>query len=83
MHVDPHPISIIKGNNNDKPDKYFVKIKLRRDPTSEKPDPYEFKMALFDNGDAEEFLLLIWNFNMTLEASGRLKSGTNIQHLHQ
>ena len=40
-------------------DKYFVKIKLCRDLTSEKSDLYEFKMALFNNGKPEEFLLYI------------------------
>ena len=33
-HVDPPPISLIKFKNHEKPDKYFVKIKLRRDKTS-------------------------------------------------
>ena len=32
---------------------------------SQKSDLYEFKSALFDNGDPEEFLLFIRNFNMT------------------
>ena len=34
---------------------------------SEKSYLYEFKMALFDNGDPEEFLLFISNFITTLE----------------
>ena len=48
VHVEPPPIPMIKGNNDDKLDKYLVKIKLRRDPISEKLDFYEIKMALFD-----------------------------------
>ena len=55
---------------------------MRTDPTSEKLDQFEFKMALFDNGKPEEFLLFIKNFNMTLEASGMLNSGAKIQYLH-
>ena len=51
-------IPLIKIKNNDKSDKYFVKIKLRTDPTSGKSDLYEFKMTLFDNGDPDEFLFL-------------------------
>ena len=50
VHVDPHPVPLIKINNNDKSDKYFVKIKLHRDPASEKSELYEFKIAMFDNG---------------------------------
>ena len=39
-------------------------------------------MALFDNGDMEEFMLFIRNFKMTLEASGTLVASANIQCLH-
>ena len=45
-------------------------------------DLYEFKMDLFDNGETEEFLLFIRNFQMTLKASGTLASGANILCLH-
>ena len=48
---------------------------------SEKSDLYELKTDLFDNGDPEEFLLFIRNFKITLEASGTLKYGANIQYL--
>ena len=36
---------------------------------SEKSDWYEFKIALFDNGEPEEFFLFVRNFKMILEAS--------------
>ena len=39
VHVEPPPISLIKSKSNDKSDKYFVKIKLRRDTTSAKQVP--------------------------------------------
>ena len=55
---------------------------MRRYLTSVKSDLYEFKMALFGNGKPEDFSLLVRNFNMTLKASGTLKSGANIQYLH-
>ena len=82
VHVDPPPIIPIKIKNNKKSDKYFVKIKLRRDPTSEKSDLYELKIPLFDNGELEDFLLFVCNFNVTLEASGTLKAGVKVQYLH-
>ena len=44
-------------------------------------DLYEFKMALFENGDPEEFLLIVGNFQISLKASGTLASGANIQYL--
>ena len=76
------PIPVIKSNSNKKLDKYCVKNKLLRYPMSEKSYLYEFKMALFDNGDPEELLLFISNFITTLEESGMLVSGAKIQYLH-
>ena len=52
-HVEPPPNILIKEIYNDKSDKYFVKIKLRRDPTSSMSDLYEFNMSLFDHGEME------------------------------
>ena len=64
VQLEPPPIPLPESNNDDKLDKEFVKIKLRRDTTSENSDPYEFKMVLFDNGEPKEFLLFVCNFNM-------------------
>ena len=71
-----------KSNNDEKFDKDFVTIKLRRGMTSENLDLNKFKMALFYKGYPEEFLLFIQNLNMTLEASGTLKTCSKIQYLH-
>ena len=49
-NVYPPLIPLVKENHDDKSGKYFVKIKLRRDPTSSTSDLYEFKISLFDNG---------------------------------
>ena len=54
LHVDSPPITLKKGKHDDKPEKDFGKIKLRRDPTSENSDLYESKMALLYNGDQED-----------------------------
>ena len=55
VHVEPPPIPLNKIKNDDIKDKYCVKIELRRDPTSQKLDLYELRMALFDNSESEEF----------------------------
>ena len=57
-HVEPLPIPLIKETYDGKSDKYFVKLKLCRDPTSITSDLYEFRMYLFDNGESEEFFVL-------------------------
>ena len=67
IHVEPTHIALIKINNNEKLGKDCVKNKLRRDPTSEKSDLYEFKMALFENGKTEE-LFFLWKFQMNIKA---------------
>ena len=46
MPVDPTQITLIKSKNKEKLDKDFVKIKLRRDPMSEKLDLYQLKNGL-------------------------------------
>ena len=73
--MDPPPIPLIKIRTDKKSEKYYLKIKLRRNPTPETSYMYEFKMALFDNADLEEFLLFQWNCQFTIKASGIITSG--------
>ena len=75
------PIPLIKNNHNHKSDKDLVKIKLCRYPTSSSSDLYKFKMDMFDNGEPEEFLLFLQNFNITLAVSGTLATDKNIQYI--
>ena len=81
MHVDPSLNPLTKGKNNYKLDKDCVKIKLHRDPTSQKSDVYELKMTLFGKDEVEEFLIFIRNLNMTLEESIILVASARIQNL--
>ena len=78
-YVDPPPIPLIQETHNGKSDKKSVKLKLHIYPTLSTSDLYEFKMYLFDNGELEEFLLFIRNFNMTLVALGMIKAGAKDQ----
>ena len=77
--MDPPPTHRIKSKHADKLENYFVKLKLRRDKTSEKLDLYKLKMALFDNIDLEDILLFFRDSNTTLEASGTLQTSAKIQ----
>ena len=72
-HVEPPPITLIKGTYDGKSEKYSIKMKFHKDPMSSTLDLYEFRMSLFDNVETEEFLLFVLNFNMTLAASGTLE----------
>ena len=71
-HVDPLPILLVEETHDGKSDIDIVKLNLCKDPISPTLELYELKISLFDNGDPEEFLLFVRNFNMTLAASGKL-----------
>ena len=80
-HFNPPNILLLKEFYNVKSEKYLVKLKLHRYLTLSTSNFYEFKMYLFENGEPEEFLLFVCNFNMTLTASGTLEAGTKLQYL--
>ena len=65
---------------NGKSDEDYVKLKIRRDPKSSMPDLYGFMISLFDHGDLEEFLLFIWNLNITLPSKGTQEIDTKIHY---
>ena len=44
-------------------------------------DLYGLKMALFDNGRPDKFLLFVRNFQMTLDESVTISDGAKIQYL--
>ena len=81
VHVEPPTIPLIKVKYDGKSEKYFVQLKFCRDTTSSTLDLYKFKMSLFDNGDSEDFLLFVRNFNKTLAVSGTLETGSKVQYI--
>ena len=74
----PSTILLIKIKNDNKSKKYYVKIKLSRYPTLEESDMYEFKMALLDKEEMEEYLLFVQNFKMMLNASRTLAANLKL-----
>ena len=81
VHMEPQPTPLIKIKHNNNSENYFIKLKCFRDTISAKSDLYDFKMDFFDNGESEEFLLLVRNFNMTLAASGMLGTEAKVKCL--
>ena len=77
----PPLIPLIKRKNDAKLNKNGVKKYCVGILHSEKSDLNHLKIALFNCGEPEEFLLFVRNFQMTLEASGTLAAGANIQYL--
>ena len=80
-HVYPPLIKLIQETHNGKLDKYFLKLKLCIDPMLTMSNLYELQTYLFDNGEPDELLLFICNFNMNLAASGTLEVGVIYQYL--
>ena len=80
-HAEPPPTPLIEEKHDGKSEKYFLKLKLRGDPTLPTSDLYEFKMYLFDNNELEEFLLFVRYFNTALAALGMLEAGSKYQYL--
>ena len=81
IHVDPPTIILIKIKLDTNPEKYYVQIKLCRSDITDKSDMYEFKMALIDNIQTEEFLLFQKNYKIILEALGAIMAGETIQYI--
>ena len=52
VHVKPPSTTLIKSKIDMNLVKHYFKIKLCRNPTSEASDMYQFKMELFDHGEA-------------------------------
>ena len=80
-HVEPSPIPLIKETSTSKSDEDYVKLKLRRGPTSSTSDIYDFRMSLLDHGEPQEFLLFVRNFKMTLAATGTLETKEKVHYL--
>ena len=80
-HVEPPLIPLIKVIHNSTSEKYFVYMKFHRDLTSSTSDLYTFWMSLYDNGNTEEILLFVCNFNMTLAATRMLEKGAKIHYI--
>ena len=80
-HVEPPLIPLIKEAYTGNSDVDYVKLKIRIYPTSSTLDLYKYSIYLFDHGKPEEFLLFIWNFQMTLADTGTLKSEVKVQYL--
>ena len=72
------PIPLIKCEpENNISEVGFIKVKLHRHPTS--PTLYiEYKMALFENGKVEQFLLLVPKFKNYTKARGSTSEAVNI-----
>ena len=73
IHMEPHPIPVIKSNNDKKSENDSIKIKLRRYDTSEKLDMYKLKWPCLTAENQRSSCSSI-----ALDASGTLKANVNL-----
>ena len=77
-HVEPPRIPLIKETPTGKSDVDYVKLELCIDPTSSTLDLYEFRVSLFYHVETEEFILFVWDFQMTLLSMGTLDAEAKV-----
>ena len=69
--VEPPHIPLIKQYPEKiKKESNYVNIKLHRNPVTELYEIYETKLVLFENGEPEDLLILIFNLKKTLKYKG-------------
>ena len=79
INVDPPLTPLLKNKLDLNTERDYEKNKLGRESISEKLGMYEFKMAVFQNGDLEKFILFVQNFKVILEASVTLTEDLKLQ----
>ena len=82
IHADSPPTPLIKIEIGKNSEKYYIKIKLCRNPMLEACNMYELKMALFENEEPKYFLLFQWTYHMMFGEPGNITVGIKIQYLH-
>ena len=60
----------------------IIKNKVRRNPVSAASENYKLKMATFDNGQPEKFLVLTRNSNIEINGTGTIPVAGQINYLH-
>ena len=80
-HVEPPQIPLVKEIYTGKSDVDYVKLKLRRDPTSSTSYIYEFIMSLFDHCCPKEFPLFMQNFQMNLAVTGTTETEGKVKYI--
>ena len=80
-HVEPPTIPLFKEMFTGKSYEDYGELKLCGDSTFSTSEIYEFMMYLLDHDDPEEFLLFIWNLNMTIVITVTLDMDAKVQYL--
>ena len=80
--VEPPPIPLIKLELDDERTIYIIKVKMRRNISLAASKTYNINMNTLDDGQPEEFLSLLKNFNNATDGTGATNSSGRINYLH-
>ena len=80
--IEPLPIPLIKLEVDDYCTTHIIKVKMRRNPSSAASEKYNVNMNTFNDGQPEEFLSLLINFNTTTDGTGSTTPSCHINYLH-
>ena len=69
---EPPTIPLIKAETEEEKASKTIKVKMRQNPDSAASETYNMKMATFENGQQEEFLMLLKNFKTAFNRSGTM-----------
>ena len=80
-HIEPPPIPLIKVEVHDDRTAHIIKVKMRRNPSSEASETYNVIMNMFDVGQLNEFLSLFRNFKIAIDGNGTTTPSVHINYL--
>ena len=69
-NIDHPPIPLIKFELDGDRTTHIIKVKMRRNPSSVASETYKVNMNTLDDGQPEEFLSLLRNFNIATDGTG-------------
>ena len=80
-HIDPPPIPIIKKDPPEFNEYDIINIKMRQNPSDAASEMYKLNIVTFENGQPEDFLQLMKNFNIEVDGTGTATAAEKINYL--
>ena len=79
--IEPPPIPLIKVELEEERTSKIIRVKIRINPDSSMSETYEFKMARLKNGQPEDFLRPMKNFNIAINGRGTKSDSGQINYI--
>ena len=79
--IDLPPIPIIKKDPQESNEYDIININMRQNPSDAASEMYKLNIVTFENGQPEEFLQLMKNFNIAVDGTGTATLAGKINYL--